>query len=112
MTVLGVDIALDQAAINQAANEALAVSDALTSIASNSNEALPSNAFGLMCSPLFLPIYTITQTVFKGLVNAEAGSIERSANNLKKVMGILVETDDNEKRSIEDFSGGSIGGCF
>lgn len=56
--------------------------------------ALPGNAFGILCSPLFLPMYTVVQTAADQLISSGQSAIERAASGLDSTADRMQETDD------------------
>ena len=59
-----------------------AVADQVELAREASAAALPGNAFGLICSPLFLPAYTIVQAAADVMMDSAAAGITRAAQSL------------------------------
>lgn len=94
------DIRVDPAGLRSAAGQARAASDAVGQARSAGASALPPNAFGIMCSPLFLPIYSVVETAADQLMDSMSQSIDRAASNLIKVAEAFEEKDASDSSQV------------
>jgi hypothetical protein len=99
------EIRVDTTVLRNGANDAEAVSDAIGMALDASAAALAPNAFGLLCSPLLLPAYTIIQSAADLTMGAAADGIRRSAANLRVVANGLDEAEDLSVTDIARMAG-------
>ncbi len=75
------------------AREARRVADQVQVARQASGAALPGNAFGILCSPLFLPAYTLVQAAADAMMDSATAAIERAADNLGATANAFDATD-------------------
>ena len=98
---------LDTAQLRAAGREARAVADRVDAARQASGAALPGNAFGLMCSPLLLPAYTVVQSVADALLAAAGSALERGAADLDLVAADFDAVDARQASGFDQVAGRS-----
>ena len=89
------DIRVNGETLRSGAKDTDAVAAGVAQARDAAGAALADNAFGLMCSPLFLPTYTLVKTAADAMmVSAEQG-LRNSATALRGVATALEGTDSN-----------------
>ena len=91
--------------LRAAARQAHQVGDTVSLARQASAAALPGNAFGLMCSPLFLPIYTVVQTAADLMLASASDAIDRAADNLYDTAAAFDTTDAAVQTSVNGLGG-------
>lgn len=91
--------------LRTAARQARQAGDTVGLARQASAAALPGNAFGLMCSPLFLPIYTVVQTAADLMLGSASEAIERAADNLDATAAAFDSTDSTVQSAITELGG-------
>ena len=87
------DIRVDGGTLRLGAGDTDAVAAGVAQARDASGAALGDNAFGLMCSPLFLPAYTLVKTAADAMmVSAEKG-LRNSATGLRGTATALEGAD-------------------
>lgn len=94
------DIQVSVDDLRSAAKQAKVAADSVTQAQKAGASALPPNAFGVMCSPLFLPIYGVVETAAEALMSSMSQSIERSAANLEKVAAAMEDNDASDSSTL------------
>ncbi len=79
---MSADIQFTTAELRTAAGQAIGMADQVGLARAASAAALPANAFGLICSPLFLPAYQLVQTAADAMMGSAAAGISRAAKGL------------------------------
>ena len=97
-------IDLSTADLRAGAREAGAVADAVGVARQASGAALPGDAFGILCSGLFLPAYQLVQTAADALMDSAMGALERSAANLRDVADSFDDQDATAQASFDTLS--------
>ena len=100
-------IDLDTAQLRAAGREARAVADRVDAARQPPGAALPGNAFGLMCSPLLLPAYTVVQSVADALLAAAGSALERGAAGLDLVAADFDAVDARQASGFDQVGGRS-----
>lgn len=95
------DIQLDSQVLRAGAKDARSVSDGVALARQASNQALPSNAFGLMCSPIFLPTYTLVKSSADSMMDDAKDALDRSASALDAVAADLEKADDDIAQALK-----------
>ncbi len=62
------------------------------------SQALPDGAFGLMCSPLLLPAYSMVAGVAEQLLSSVANGLRETETNL----GLAVANFENTEQEVAD----------
>ncbi|HRA76764.1 MAG TPA: hypothetical protein PLE12_11065 [Propionicimonas sp.] len=91
---MGGTISITSGELRQGARDARAVADVVDLARQASAAALPGNAFGFLCSPLFLPIYSVVQTAADLMMDAATTGLERAAGNLDGVAASFEAEED------------------
>jgi hypothetical protein len=94
------DIQVDSEVLRSSASQAKAAANQVSQARKAGASALPANAFGIMCSPLFLPMYGVVETAADALIDSMSQSIERAASNLVKVAESFDEKDETDRSQI------------
>jgi len=89
------DIQVSGETLRSGAKDTDAVAAGVAQARDAAGAALADNAFGIMCSPLFLPTYTLVKTAADAMmVSAEKG-LRNSATALRGTATALEGTDSN-----------------
>lgn len=89
------DIRVNGETLRSGAKDTDAVAAGVAQARDASGAALADNAFGIMCSPLFLPTYTLVKTAADAMmVSAEKG-LRNSATGLRGAATALEGADSN-----------------
>jgi hypothetical protein len=97
---MGGTISLTSGELRQGARDARAVADVVDLARQAGSAALPGDAFGFLCSPLFLPVYSVVQHAADAMMGAAVTGLERAAGNLDGVAASF--------EAEEDFYGGAF----
>ena len=89
------DIDISTEVMRTAAQEADNVADTVGIAQSAAAQALPANAFGLMCSPLFLPLYTPVAVVAQQVMSSSVRALNHSADQLRQSAQAFETNDDD-----------------
>lgn len=89
------DIQISTETLRAATADARGVADAVRLARDAAGAALPGDAFGLMCSPLFLPLYLPVKATAENLMESCAQALERSAQGLSDVASDFEQHEDS-----------------
>lgn len=89
------DIDISTEVMRRAAHEADSVADTVGTAQSAATQALPDNAFGLMCSPLFLPLYTPVAVAAQQMMASSVRALNHSADQLRQSAQAFETNDDD-----------------
>jgi len=89
------DLVFDPAAWAQAAAGADWAADGVDTAAQAVGQALPTGAFGLMCSPLFLPPYELVAGIEGSVLSSAANAVRAAAANLRTAAGVVSEAESS-----------------
>lgn len=70
-----------------------------------SDAALADNAFGMMCSPLCVPMHALVKTAADAMMDAAKSNIPRSATNLRSATAGLESADEGSASGARMISG-------
>lgn len=87
-------IEIQPSQLNDAAKQARAAGSTVNAARSAAGTALPGNAFGIMCSPLFLPIYSTAELAADALMDSAANALTRAADGLDKTAEAFIQADE------------------
>jgi hypothetical protein len=79
--------------LTTAAQQARSAAAAVNGARQATGAALPDNAFGIMCSPLLLPIYITAQAAADTLMDSASSAVTRAADELDKTAEAFTQTD-------------------
>ena len=68
-------------------------------------EALPDNAFGLMCTPFLLPAYSVVETVAETMMVSAQAALERVGRDLRAVGQGFGDVDEQVGASFDQLAG-------
>lgn len=89
------DIAVDGGVLRSGAGDTDAVAAGVAQARNASGAALGDNAFGLMCSPLFLPAYTVVRTAADAMMISAEQGLRNSATGLRGTATALEGADSD-----------------
>ncbi|WP_128683596.1 hypothetical protein [Actinomyces qiguomingii] len=73
---VGSGIGVDTDVLRSGGGDALGVADGVSVAVDAAGQALPGDAFGTLCSPLFVPAYALLSTAVNTVVVAVGESVE------------------------------------
>ncbi|WP_128683170.1 hypothetical protein [Actinomyces qiguomingii] len=85
--------------------DALGVADGVSVAVDAAGRALAGDAFGVLCSPLFVPAYVLLSTAVDTAVTAVGGSVEGAGLDLRAVAQELDETDAESAAGVRALGG-------
>ncbi|MDO4900697.1 hypothetical protein [Actinomyces sp.] len=88
-------IEIDTDVLRSGGSDALGVADGVGVVVDAGGQALASDAFGVLCSPLFVPAYALLSTAVAGAVGSTGQSVEDAGLGLRAVAQELDDTDDD-----------------
>ncbi|RAX21993.1 hypothetical protein DRB07_09605 [Actinomyces sp. Z3] len=98
-------IEVDTGVLRSGGGDALGVADGVDVALDAAGQALASDAFGVMCSPLFVPAYALLSTAVNGAVAGTGESVEEAGMDLRTVAQELDETDADAAAGARALSG-------
>lgn len=93
----------------QATINVLVVADNVGVAASAARSALSFNAFGVLCSPLLVPIYSNVESAALSMLSSAQTGLERAALGLRSGKQLITETVEDQARLIGSVSGSGGG---
>jgi len=93
--VVAAGIEVDTDVLRSAGSDALGVADGVGVAVAAGGQALASDAFGVLCSPLFVPAYALLSTAVSGAVGSTGQSVEDAGADLRAVAQELDDADDD-----------------
>ena len=87
------DIDLDTDVVLRAGTEALRVADRVQVAVAAVGASLPSDAFGLLCTPLMLPAYNLASWMVEPAMSAAGNRARRAGEALRKGVNDLMDAD-------------------
>lgn len=100
------DIELTTGVVRQGASDALTVADDVGTAVGAAAAALPADAFGLMCSPLFVPAYALLGGAVGAAMTATGARTQGAALALREAADLMDETDSGIAAGARALAGG------
>ena len=100
------DIELTTGVVRQGASDALPVADDVGTAVGAAAAALPADAFGLMCSPLFVPACALLGGAVGAAMTATGARTQGAALLLREAADLMDETDSGIAAGARALAGG------